>query len=156
MMGLFIVLGCTLLFFFLAQITTSSSGYNPDSDTQRKKCQSKLEKQVYDALRYKGYYPTVQQKVPGTRYKLDFAFYSPNGRKLDLEVDGPFHRVPENKRKDKRRDAHMKDKGWSVIRISDIALKEGFEKEVLLLESKLNDMGIQPNVKVDMILSEQK
>lgn len=39
----------------------------------------------------------------------------------------------------------MKTNGWKVFRITDIALKENFEKQILLLEAKLNDAGIYPS-----------
>ncbi|MBJ8206624.1 hypothetical protein JDS91_36660, partial [Bacillus cereus] len=58
------VLSCTIIFYLLAQILTPSSTYNPNNDLQRAKCSNKLEKRVYDALRFKGYYPIVQYKVP--------------------------------------------------------------------------------------------
>lgn len=145
MLGLLVVLGCTLIFFFVSQITTSSLRYNPDTDQQRNGCSNKLEKRVYDALRYKGYNPVVQYKVTKTRFKLDFAFFSPTGAKINLEIDGPFHRTPEGIKRDRRRDTYMKTNGWKVFRITDITLKENFEKQILLLEAKLNDAGVYPS-----------
>jgi very-short-patch-repair endonuclease len=146
MVGLLVVLGCTLMFFFLSlKITNSSFRYSPNNDLQRPKCSNKLEKRVYDTLRYKGYYPVVQYKVTKTRFKLDFAFFSPTGAKIDIEIDGPFHRTPEGIKRDRRRDKYMKTNGWRVFRITDIALKENFEKQILLLEAKLNDAGIYPS-----------
>ncbi|PGC53810.1 endonuclease domain-containing protein [Bacillus pseudomycoides] len=156
MMGLLVVLVCTVIFFLLAQITTPSSSYNPHNDPQRMKCSNKLEKRVYDALRSKGYCPTVQYKVSNTRFKLDFAFFSSTGSKIDLEIDGPFHRTPEGIKRDRRRDKYMKANGWKVIRITDIILKDGFEKQILLLEAKLNELGIEPSKEVDFVLLEQK
>ncbi|WP_144497406.1 endonuclease domain-containing protein [Bacillus toyonensis] len=145
MVGLLVVFGCTLMFFFLSQITNSLFRYSPNNDLQRPKCSNKLEKRVYDTLRYKGYYPVVQYKVTKTRFKLDFAFFSPTGAKIDIEIDGPFHRTPEGIKRDRRRDKYMKTNGWRVFRITDIALKENFEKQILLLEAKLNDAGIYPS-----------
>ncbi|OOR04002.1 hypothetical protein BW900_24280 [Bacillus mycoides] len=156
MMGLLVVLGCTLVFFLLSQITSSSSTYNPNNDFQRIKCHNKLEKRVYDALRYKGYYPVVQHKVTKTRFKLDFAFFSPTGVKIDVEIDGPFHRTPEGIKRDKKRDKYMKANGSKVFRITDIALKDNFEKQILLLEAKLNDVGIYPSKDSTFLLSEQE
>lgn len=156
MMGLLVVLGCALMFFFLSQITTSSSRYNPDNDSQRSKCSNKLEKQVYDALRYKGYYPVVQHKVTKTRFKLDLAFFSPTGAKIDLEIDGPFHRTPEGIKRDKKRDKYMRTNGWKVFRVTDIVLKENFVKQILLLEAELNDVGIYPSKDPTIVLSEQE
>ncbi|HDR7494036.1 endonuclease domain-containing protein [Bacillus cereus] len=156
MMGLLVVLGCALIFFFLSQITTSLSRYNPDNDPQRSKCSNKLEKRVYDALRYKGYYPVVQHKVTKTRFKLDFAFFSPTGAKIDIEIDGPFHRTPEGIKRDRKRDQYMKTNGWKVFRTTDIALKDNFEKQILLLEAELNDVGIYSSKDSTFVLSEQE
>lgn len=156
MMGLLVILACTIIFFLLAQITTPSSSYNPHNDSQRMKCSNKLEKRVYDTLRSKGYCPIVQYKVSNTRFKLDFAFFSSTGAKIDLEIDGPFHRTPEGIKRDKRRDKYMKANGWKVIRITDIALNDGFEKQILSLEAKLNELGIEPSKELDLVLLEQK
>lgn len=156
MIGLLVVLGCALIFFFLSQITTSSSRYNPDNDPQRSKCSNKLEKRVYDALCYKGYHPIVQYKVTKTRYKLDFAFFSATSAKIDVEIDGPFHRTPEGIQRDRKRDKYMKANGWKVFRITDITLKDNFEKQILLLEAELNDVGIYPSKDPTFVLSEQE
>ncbi|EEK97975.1 hypothetical protein bcere0013_48370 [Bacillus cereus BDRD-ST26] len=156
MTGLLVVLACTIIFYLLTQILTPSSTYNPNNDSQRAKCSNKLEKRVYDALRFKGYYPTVQYKVPNKRFKLDFAFFSPNGLKIDVEIDGPFHRTPEGIKRDSRRDKYMKTNGWKVIRITDIALNNGFEKQILLLVAKLNELGIEPSTKSELVLLEEK
>ncbi|MCC2364056.1 DUF559 domain-containing protein [Bacillus cereus] len=156
MTGLFVVLGCTLVFFLVAQYFTPPSTYNPNNDTQRAKCSNKLEKRVYDALRFKGYYPTVQYKEPNKRFKLDFAFFSPNGLKIDVEIDGPFHRTPEGIKRDSRRDKYMKTNGWKVIRITDIALNKEFEKQIFLLVATLNELGIEPSKESDFVLLEQE
>jgi len=156
MIGLLVVLGCTIIFFLLAQILTPSSTYDPNTDSQRAKCSNKLEKRVYDALRFKGYYPIVQYKVPNKRFKLDFAFFSPNGLKIDVEIDGPFHRTPEGIKRDHKRDQFMKINGWKVIRITDIALNDGFEKQILLLAATLNELGIEPSKETDFVVLEQE
>ncbi|ANS52150.1 MULTISPECIES: endonuclease domain-containing protein [Bacillus cereus group] len=156
MIGFLVVFGCALVFYFLSQITASSSMYNPNNDPQRSKCYNKLEKRVYDALRYKGYHPIVQYKVSNTRFKLDFAFFSPTGAKIDIEIDGPFHRTPEGMKRDSKRDKYMKTNGWKVFRITDIALGDNFEKQILLLEAKLNDVGIYPSKEAELVLSEQE
>ncbi|MGH1288120.1 endonuclease domain-containing protein [Bacillus toyonensis] len=151
MTGLFVVLGCTLVFFLVAQIFTPPSTYNPNSDTQRAKCSNKLEKRVYDALRFNGYCPIVQYKVLNKRFKLDFAFFSPKGLKIDVEIDGPFHRTPEGTKRDRRRDKYMKTNGWKVIRITDISLNNGFEKQILLLIATLNELGVEPSKESELV-----
>ncbi|MDA2396392.1 DUF559 domain-containing protein [Bacillus cereus] len=156
MTGLFVVLSCTILFYLLAQILTPASTYNPNNDSQRMKCSNKLEKRVYDALRLQGYYPTVQYKVPNKRFKLDLAFFSPNGLKIDVEIDGPFHRTPEGIKRDQKRDKFMKTNGWKVIRITDIALNNGFKKQILLLVATLNELGIEPSKETEFVMLEQE
>ncbi|MGY1465769.1 endonuclease domain-containing protein (plasmid) [Bacillus toyonensis] len=151
MTGLFVVLGCTLVFFLVAQFFTPPSTYNPNNDTQRAKCSNKLEKRVYDALRFNGYCPIAQYKVPNKRFKLDFAFFSPKGLKIDVEIDGPFHRTPEGINRDRRRDKYMKTNGWKVIRITDISLKNGFEKQILLLIATLNELGVEPSKESELV-----
>ncbi|PEE33581.1 hypothetical protein CN271_00950 [Bacillus cereus] len=156
MTGLFVVLGCTLVFFLAAQIFTLPSTYDPNNNTQRAKCSNKLEKKVYDTLRFKGYYLIVQYKVPNKRFKLDFTFFSPNGLKIDVEIDGPFHRTPEGIKRDRRRDKYMKTNCWKVIRITDISLNNGFEKQILLLMATLNKLGVEPSQESDLVLLEQE
>lgn len=142
MNDVFIVIVAAIFFYTLANIIGNSS-YNPDSDMKRKQCANNLERKVYDNLRYMGLSPTVQEKVG--KYRLDFAIYGENGKKLCIEVDGYiFHNTPEAKRKDAIRDAHLKKLGWEVLRISDRQLKEDIHACTRKIEAKLYDMDLLP------------
>ncbi|MGG1328286.1 hypothetical protein ABE222_16225, partial [Bacillus tropicus] len=54
-------------------------------------------------------------------------------------------------KRDRRRDKYMKANGWKVIHITDISLKNGFEKQILLLVATLNECGIEPSKESNFI-----
>ncbi|MCR8860431.1 hypothetical protein COL32_20710 [Bacillus pseudomycoides] len=142
MNGVLVVIAAAIFFYVLANVIGKSS-YDPDSDMKRKQCANKLERKVYDQLRYMGLSPTVQEKIG--KYRLDFAIYGKNGKKLCIEVDGyTFHNTPEAKRKDAIRDAYLKKLGWEVLRISDRQLKEDLYACMRRIEAKLYDMELLP------------
>lgn len=63
--------------------------------------------------------PVCQFVVPlpgGGHYRLDFAYPE---WKLDVEVDGPHHRLPHVRARDARRDRRMKALGWDVLRLPE-------------------------------------
>ncbi|MDF9530622.1 endonuclease domain-containing protein [Bacillus cereus] len=142
MNGVLIVIVAAIFFYVLANILEKSS-YDPESDMKRKQCANNLERKVYDHLRYMGLSPTVQEKVG--KYRLDFAIYGKNGKKLCIEVDGyTFHNTPEAKRKDSIRDACLKKLGWEVLRISDRQLKKDLYACMRRVEVKLYDLDLLP------------
>ncbi|MED0963282.1 endonuclease domain-containing protein [Bacillus paramycoides] len=142
MNGVLIVIVAALFFYVLANILEKRS-YDPESDMKRKQCANSLERKVYDHLRYMGLSPTVQEKIG--KYRLDFAIYGKNGKKLCIEVDGyTFHNTPEAKRKDAIRDAYLKKLGWEVLRISDRQLKKNLNMCMRKVEAKLYDMDLLP------------
>jgi len=51
------------------------------------------------------------------RLWLDTAYFF-DYLKVNYEIDGPDHLKPERIKKDKRRDAFLKARGWIVVRIS--------------------------------------
>jgi len=54
-------------------------------------------------------------------YRLDFAVLLLSGNGLfswiDIEVDGPYHRLPEARKRDKERDGWLREWGWVIVRI---------------------------------------
>ncbi|OQR53182.1 endonuclease domain-containing protein [Bacillus sp. CDB3] len=142
MNGVLVVIVAALFFYVLANILEKSS-YDPESDMKRKQCANNLERKVYDHLRYMGLSPTVQEKIG--KYRLDFAIYGTNGKKLCIEVDGyTFHNTPEAKRKDVIRDAYLNKLGWEVLRISDRQLKKNLNMCMGKIEARLYDMDLLP------------
>ena len=56
--------------------------------------------------------------VPGYLYRLDFKITLPNGRVVDLEIDGKQHSYSSRKEHDQIRDQHIRELGYLVYRIS--------------------------------------
>jgi len=78
---------------------------------------SDWEKRLYAALVEAGLRPHVQYEVD--RYALDFALLRPNGRKLNIGVDGEhYHRDWDGElvRHDQLRNLRMIELGWDVMR----------------------------------------
>ena len=50
----------------------------------------------------------------GRRYELDLAWAT---ERLDVEVDGPHHLLPTQRRRDRERDRHLRSDGWEVLRV---------------------------------------
>ncbi|MFE8701130.1 endonuclease domain-containing protein [Cytobacillus sp. FJAT-54145] len=112
----YLVFGAGVLFFLLAQIKRA-----PDLEEERNKCGSKLEQTLFDAIAKSDLpLPTLQYKpLPNRKYRLDFAYVLDGGRcKIDVEVDGPHHSLPEQILKDRERDTLLKKHGWKVIRFN--------------------------------------
>ncbi|OOR71365.1 hypothetical protein BLX06_31215 [Bacillus cereus] len=153
MSGFLVVIAALIFFYVLANVTTKNS-YDPDSDIKRKQCANNLERKVYDHLRYMGLSPAVQEKVG--KYRLDFAVFGNNGKKLCIEVDGYiFHNTPEGKKKDRIRDAYLRKMGWEVLRLSDRQLKEDLHACMRKIEVKLYDMDLLPEEHPSMQLKLQ-
>lgn len=78
------------------------------------KCESPIERKLYNGLIQHQIYPVTQYKVG--RYRLDFAIPS---QKICIEADGKaYHSSPKQKAHDRKRDAYLKDKGWTVLRFT--------------------------------------
>lgn len=86
--------------------------------------------------------PVCQLVVPlpgGGHYRLDFAYPVV---KLAIEVDGPHHRLPEVKARDARRDARLRDLGWSVQRFDEDAVTYHPERVVVAIRRRLVEVGV--------------
>jgi very-short-patch-repair endonuclease len=81
---------------------------------QRLKCESPIERQLYNALVMNGYY--VQTQVPCGKYRIDLALPS---LKIAIEADGKaYHSTPAQKAHDRRKNAYLRENGWRVLRFS--------------------------------------
>lgn len=78
------------------------------------KCESPIEKRVYNGLIQHGLYSTPQYRVG--KYRVDLAF--PH-QMIAIECDGKdFHSSPEQKAHDRRKDKFLRDRGWIVLRFT--------------------------------------
>lgn len=79
---------------------------------------SEWERVFYPALVQAGYRPIPQYHVD--HYLLDFALIRPNGRKLNIEIDGEkYHRDWDGEliRKDQLRNFRLIEMGWDILRL---------------------------------------
>ena len=93
------------------------------SPESRRSKQTSYEKKLDSALARAGIQSRSQYRVTLPRelreacnasaYVLDLLVE----RELDVEVDGPIHRLPEVKRRDRGRDSTLKKLGYRVMRI---------------------------------------
>jgi len=60
-------------------------------------------------------------------YEMDISF--PNW-KVDIEIDGPLHKQPDARERDRVRDWRLRDAGWYVVRIPAEAVYRIFAPEL--------------------------
>ncbi|WP_337020097.1 endonuclease domain-containing protein [Oceanobacillus massiliensis] len=78
------------------------------------KCESPIERRVYNGLLQHGLYPTTQYRVG--KYRIDLAF--PN-HMIAIECDGKaYHSTPKQKAHDRKKDKFLQERGWTVLRFS--------------------------------------
>ncbi|MEO2074839.1 MAG: DUF559 domain-containing protein [Bacillus sp. (in: firmicutes)] len=86
----------------------------PVYNNPRNKCESPIERQLYDALTFRGYAVTTQ--VPCGKYRIDLALVGP---RVAIECDGKdHHSSPKAKARDKRKNECLEANGWKVLRFS--------------------------------------
>ena len=91
--------------------------------TQRLKCESPIERQLYDALVFRGY--AVNTQVPCGKYRIDIALVGP---RIAIECDGKeFHSSPKQKAHDRRKNAYLCKNGWKVMRFSGRQINRGMK-----------------------------
>lgn len=87
-----------------------------------KKQPTSIEKIVYDYLLLKGIL-FEKQKLVGSRYVVDAYIPSLN---LVIEADGEYwHSRQDNIERDKRKNKYLKEKGYTVIRLSEKEINNG-------------------------------
>lgn len=83
-------------------------------DSERHKYESFIERRLYDALLFNGYY--VKTQTPCGKYRIDITL--PH-QKLAIECDGKaYHSTKQQKAHDRRKDAYLRKHGWKVLRFS--------------------------------------
>jgi very-short-patch-repair endonuclease len=104
-------------------------------DQERLKCESPIERQLYDTLRILGYY--VQTQVPCGKYRIDLALPV---YKIAIECDGKaYHSTPEQKTRDRRKDAYLRKNGWKVLRFSGRMIYQDLPKVIAQIEKEIQN-----------------
>jgi very-short-patch-repair endonuclease len=79
---------------------------------------SDWERAFYPELVQGGFRPVPQ--FPVDNYLLDFALLRPNGRRLDIEIDGEkYHKAWDGEliRRDQLRNLRLIEMGWDILRL---------------------------------------
>jgi very-short-patch-repair endonuclease len=96
----------------------------------RNKCESYIERRLYDALTSRGYSVTTQ--VVCGKYRIDLVLMGP---RIAIECDGKdYHSSPEQKAHDRRKNAYLRRKGWKVIRFSGRQINKDLRKVLQRIE----------------------
>jgi very-short-patch-repair endonuclease len=86
----------------------------PILEPERHKCESPIERRLYDALKFRG--ELVKTQVLCGKYRIDIALPAHN---IAIECDGKaYHSTPSQKAHDRQKNAYLRDNGWKVLRFS--------------------------------------
>jgi very-short-patch-repair endonuclease len=86
----------------------------PILEPERNKCESPIERFLYDALNARG--EVVRTQVLCGKYRIDLAL---TAYKIAIECDGKdYHSSAKQKAHDKKKDEFLKANGWKVLRFS--------------------------------------
>lgn len=98
--------------FLLSKLKPIGAMSNVDWN-EYKKCQSMPERLMFQELAKMNLYIQCQKKV-GHKFRCDFYL---NRYRCFIEVDGIHHDLPEQKRRDREKDALVESMGLQMIRI---------------------------------------
>lgn len=96
-----------------AMIARVERGDHPGWKVRSKATPSFPEKVIIDIIEELNVPNIVREHREG-RWYMDFADLD---RKIDLEIDGSQHDLPQQKASDERKDAYLKEKGYTIYRI---------------------------------------
>lgn len=98
------------------------------------KCESPIEKRVYNGLLQHDLHATPQHRQG--KYRIDLAFPS---SMLAIECDGKaYHSSPTQKAHDKKKDQFLKSKGWTVLRFTGRRIHRDLPGVVKKVKDNLN------------------
>lgn len=82
----------------------------------------------------------VQDEDGWTVAQADIAFIA---ERLDVEIDGPHHLLPQQQAKDRIRDRRMKEQGWEVIRFLWYEVEDDAAAVALAIKRHLDRLRMQ-------------
>lgn len=101
-------------------------------NAQRVKCESHIERRLFNALVFNGY--SVRTQVPCGRYRIDLALTS---QRIAIECDGKaYHSSPAQKAHDRRKNAYLRKNGWRVLRFSGSQINGNMSKVLARIEKE--------------------
>ncbi|MFC7321953.1 endonuclease domain-containing protein [Halobacillus campisalis] len=111
--------------------------FQPDPEPIEKseygKCESPIERRLYNGLVSYGLHPRTQ--YPEGKFRIDIAF---PGLKLAIECDGKaFHSSAAQKAHDRKKDRYLRSKGWKVMRFSGSRIHRSLPSVVKKISEEL-------------------
>ncbi|MFC5602687.1 AAA domain-containing protein [Sporosarcina koreensis] len=113
-----------------------------ETEANRKKCESKFEESVFDAIVAKGYRVIPQYEVAG--FRMDFVVQGEQSR-LVVECDGDhWHTSVDDRERDFQRERLLQRAGWTFWRVLGSVYYDNPEKALESLWETLDEMNIRP------------
>jgi very-short-patch-repair endonuclease len=101
-----------LIFYWLYEKRPKETA--PILEPERHKCESPIERRLYDALKFRG--ELVKTQVLCGKYRIDIALPAYN---IAIECDGKaYHSSTKQKAHDRQKNAFLRANGWKVLRFS--------------------------------------
>jgi very-short-patch-repair endonuclease len=102
---------------------------------QRNKCESPIERRLFNALTFRGY--SVRTQVRCGPYWIDLTL--PTYR-IAIECDSrAYHSSPEQKKRDSLKNNYLRWRGWSVLRFTGSDINGDMTEVVCRIESKVRE-----------------
>lgn len=114
-----------------------------DLSSNRSKCESGFEREVFDILTSKGY--RVIPQVPVGSYRIDMVVEGDNDSRLAIECDGDRYHGPEQWEADMRRQRILERAGWRFWRCFASTFVLHKEQVVAELIATLGELDIHPS-----------
>lgn len=113
-----------------------------ETESNRLKCESEFERNVFDEITAKGYRVIPQYEVAG--YRIDFVVVGEK-TKIAVECDGDYwHTTPEDRERDFQRERVLQRAGWTFWRVLGSTYYYNPKNAMESLWAKLKEMDIQP------------
>lgn len=101
-------------------------------DYDKYKCESPIERRLYDVLNARGEY--VRTQVPCGKYRIDIALPVYH---IAIECDGKqYHSTPSQKAHDRRKNAYLKANGWKVLRFPGSRINKDLKGVIKRIEKE--------------------
>ncbi|MGM7724390.1 endonuclease domain-containing protein [Metabacillus sp. Hm71] len=102
---------------------------------QRNKCESPIERRLFNALTFRGFNVRTQERCGPYRIDLALPTY-----KIAIECDGKaYHSSSEQKKHDNRKNNYLRRNGWSVLRFTGSDINGNITKVIRRIERKVNE-----------------
>jgi very-short-patch-repair endonuclease len=128
---------------------------NPEQTAWRKKNLSYPERLFLDKITLEnwGEKYRIEREWSVFPFFIDFAFLN---EKVAVEIDGSQHQLEERKNQDEKKDKHLKENGWVVVRVTESEVKKNLNTFLFELEKILNSADKKENYSFGIFSKKEK